>query len=550
MTSTNGDGSCPTRGRERAAGAVAVLAACMILVSAALGGCSHMQPPGGASEKVPDNPRLIMMMARYEENQGNLDKALALYSRVDDPFAWLSRARIHTAQEDSVIALAILQKVISEGTYTKEALEMRIRIHARSANWQQAMLDTEELARKYPDNVQIQMNLANLNILTGDYAKAKEVLRALLGKADDALVYYSLSKACLGAREFTCAKESLNKAIEVQPDLSAAYIDLARIHTMLGETAQAEAVYLKLLDVDPYSSEAHLALVEYYVEQKRFRDAVEHLKAYYELNPDIQVARKLIVLELQEAMYDEALAMIKEIKNPTADDKYYLALAYAGLERYEDALGVLGEIPIPGSLGCEVTMLKASILKQLNRMDECIAVLEKAWSAYETQGTCNEIGYQLATELDTAGRREEGLRVALDLLEKDSSDPIALNFVGYVWADSGVNLDRAYEMIRQALDAKPEDPYILDSMAWVLHRMGRSKEALPYIERSLKALGDDPTVNEHMGDILKALGKGDRALDYYLKSSVLSRTANNDLASKINEFLKQTPKETNERSIP
>jgi predicted Zn-dependent protease len=70
------------------------------------------------------------------------------------------------------------------------------------------------------------------------------------------------------------------------------------------------------------------------------------------------------------------------------------------------------------------------------------------------------------------------------------------------------------------MHAKPDDPYILDSMAWVLHKMGRDKEAVKYMEKSLKQLQDDPTVNEHMGDILKALGRMDEALDYYLKSSI------------------------------
>jgi len=428
-----------------------------------------------------------------------------------------------------------------------------VRVHARGGNWQQALLDTEELSRTYPDNVQIKMNLANLLIITGDFKRALVVLRSLLGKSDDALVHYSISKACLGQRDFSCAKESLNRAIENQPDFSAAYLDLARIHTMLGETDQAESTYLRLLEVEPYLSEAHLALVDFYVEQKRYRDAVNHLNAYYEFNQDPRVVRKLIVLELQEGLFNEALAHIRDIKEMTDDDRYYLGLTYAGLDRYEDALSALKDIQPTGRLGCEVAILTSSILKSMDLVDACIEVLEKAWKEYADRGTCNEIGYQLATELDSAGRREEGLQVALDLLKRDAQDPIALNFVGYVWADSGTNLDRAYEMIRQALDAKPDDPYILDSMAWVLHRQGRNQEALPYIERAIKALRDDPTVNEHMGDILKALGRKDKALDYYLRSSIQARTASSELKHKINEFLRQDRQgspDMEERPVP
>ncbi len=503
-----------------------------------LAGCSHMQREAVSPEDEVNNPRLLMMLARYEENQGNLAKALYLYSRVEDPYAWLAKARIYSAMEDGIAAQAMLQKVIDEGTYVQEALELRIRVHARGGNWHLAMQDTLELAKKYPDNVQIQMNLANLSIITGDYKRGKSILKGLTGKADDALLHYTMAKACLGERDFPCTKDELNKAIECRTDFIPAYLDLARIHSLLGEKAKAEATYLRLLDVEPLSSEGHLALVDLYIEQKRYKEAVDHLKAFYELNPAVPVLRKLIVLELQEGMFKEALEHIKDIKDITEEDKYYLSLTYAGMERYEEALEVLKEISESERLGCEAAMLKASILKGMNRSDETIAVLESAWKKYKDSLACNEIGYQLASELDMLGRRDDGLRVAQEILEKDEQDPIALNFVGYVWADSGVNLDKAYKMINDAMHAKPDDPYILDSMAWVLHKMGRDKEAVKYMEKSLKQLQDDPTVNEHMGDILKALGRMDEALDYYLKSSILSRSANDGLKNKINEFLR------------
>lgn len=513
-------------------------AAALLLVGAFMG-CAHAPIEMGPSYETLENPNLIMMLGRYEENKGNWSKALYLYSRVENPYAWLAKARIYFVLEDPIASLAALQKVIDEGTYTQEALEMRIRVHARGGNWQLALQDTEQLMRKYPDNAQIALNLANLRIITGDYKRAKTILQGLMGKTDDCIVHYTMARACMGEREFTCAKESLNKAIEARTDFAPAYLDLARIHTMLGETAQAETTYLRLLDVEPFSSEAHLALVEHYIDQKRYRDAVDHLRSFYEMNPDALVLRKLVILELQEGMFEEALNLIKDISQMTDDDRYYLSLAYAGLERYDEALTVLRDIPVSGRLGCDATMLGSSILKNMNRDEESIAILEAAWRDYEDISTCTEIGYQLATELDAIGRRDEGLSIALRLLEKDPDDPIALNFVGYVWADLGTNLDQAYAMIGQAHEAKPDDPFILDSMAWVLYKMGKPHEALVYMEKALKILSDDATVNEHMGDILKALGQTDRALDFYLKSSILNRSADNDLKEKINKLLRQ-----------
>lgn len=528
------------------------LIAAVILVGGILG-CAHAPIEEPSSYETVQNPNLIMMLARYEENKGNWSKALYLYSRVETPYAWLAKARIYYVLEDNNASLTTLQKVIDEGTYIQEALEMRIRVHARGGNWQLAIQDTEELAKKYPDNVQIKINLSNLRIITGDYKRAKTILKGLLGKTDDSVIHYTIARACMGERDFSCAKDSLKKAIDARSDFVPAYLDLARIQNMLGEKEQAEATYLKLLDVEPFSNEAHLALVDYYIDQKRYKDAVDHLKSFYELNPDPLVLRKLIILELQEGLFEEALDLIKDMKEMTDDDRYYLSLAYAGLERYEDALSVLKDIPMSGRLGCDVTMLASSILKSMNRNEESVAILEAAWKDYADLATCNEIGYQLATEFDALGRRDEGLQIALKLLEKDSQDPIALNFVGYVWVDRGMNLDKAYSMIKEAMEMKPDDPYILDSMAWALYKMGKPEEALVYIEKALKILKDDATVNEHMGDILKSLGQSDKALDYYLRSSLLNRSMNSDLKEKINKLLtqdRQPGKELDERGLP
>ncbi len=72
---------------------------------------------------------------------------------------------------------------------------------------------------------------------------------------------------------------------------------------------QAEETYRKLLDVDPFSNEAHLALVDFYIDHKRYKDAITHMKSLIEVTPDGLLMRKLIILELQEGMFEDALIL-------------------------------------------------------------------------------------------------------------------------------------------------------------------------------------------------------------------------------------------------
>ncbi|HNY64160.1 MAG TPA: tetratricopeptide repeat protein [Deltaproteobacteria bacterium] len=514
-----------------------ILAAAFFL---SLAGCAHVPPEKGESDpQKAQSPYLKFMLARNEENQGNWKEALELYAGIDDPYAVLAQARINFVINQTDKALELVDRLIKSQTHVDEALELRTRIYARKGDWNQAIKDTEVLIKSNPDNVQLLMFLANLKIIVSDFKDAEGILRGILGKEeDDSMILYTLSKACLGSKDFACARDSLRKVIDTNPKFGPAYLDLGRTYELSKEPKKAEETYKKFLELEPFSLEGLISLTDLYITSSRYKDAIEGLIKIKQLNNDAQIVRRLVLLQLQEGRFEDALSNLTEIKEMTVEDSYYLAVTYAKLERLEDALDAVSEVPITSRLGCETVMLRSSLLKDLGRAEEVIRELSSAWEYFWPKGTCMEVGYQLATELDTAGRRDEGLAVAVKLLEKNPKDPVALNLVGYVWADQGINLDKAGKMIRDALKARPDDPYILDSMAWVLHRQGKSKQAYEYMKKALKKLDNDPTIHEHAGDILMGMGMKKKALDHYLKSSSLSKDPRKELKDKIQELLK------------
>jgi tetratricopeptide (TPR) repeat protein len=109
----------------------------------------------------------------------------------------------------------------------------------------------------------------------------------------------------------------------------------------------------------------------------------------------------------------------------------------------------------------------------------------------------------------------------------------ALNYVGYTWAEQGDNLDQAEEYIVRALDLRPNDGFIIDSLGWVyymrarpLFDAGKKEEATQYIERALQELlraeeltGGDPVVSEHLGDVYLSMDQKKRALEEYQEAA-------------------------------
>lgn len=85
--------------------------------------------------------------------------------------------------------------------------------------------------------------------------------------------------------------------------------------------------------------------------------------------------------------------------------------------------------------------------------------------------------------------------------------PQVLNYLGYSWVDQGINLEPALAMIEKAVEAAPNDGYIIDSLGWAFYRMGRFEEAVEALEKAVQLRSNDPEINDHLGDAYWRAGR-------------------------------------------
>jgi len=71
-----------------------------------------------------------------------------------------------------------------------------------------------------------------------------------------------------------------------------------------------------------------------------------------------------------------------------------------------------------------------------------------------------------------------------------------LNYLGYSWIDQGINLDEGMKMIKRAVDQRPDDGYIVDSLGWAYYRIGNYEDAVKNLERAIDLKPEDPTIND------------------------------------------------------
>ena len=149
----------------------------------------------------------------------------------------------------------------------------------------------------------------------------------------------------------------------------------------------------------------------------------------------------------------------------------------------------------------DAIMALGSILRGRKEFAECAQIYSKGvatianperpnWLIFYFRGICNE-------RAKNWEKAEADLKQALKLYP---DQPHVLNYLGYSWIDQGINLDDGMRMIRRAVEQRPDDGYIVDSLGWAYFRLGNYDEAVKNLERAVELKPDDPTINDHLGD--------------------------------------------------
>jgi tetratricopeptide (TPR) repeat protein len=112
------------------------------------------------------------------------------------------------------------------------------------------------------------------------------------------------------------------------------------------------------------------------------------------------------------------------------------------------------------------------------------------WTLFYFRGICFERSKQWP-------KAEADFKKALELFPEQ---PLVLNYLGYTWVDKGENLDEAFRMLRRAVDLRPTDGYIVDSLGWADYKLGRYSDAVQELEKAIELKPADPVVNDHLGD--------------------------------------------------
>jgi tetratricopeptide (TPR) repeat protein len=238
-------------------------------------------------------------------------------------------------------------------------------------------------------------------------------------------------------------------------------------------------IYLQLaLYLEPNHAMALLSLGDLYEDLKKPELAIN---AYERVPPSSPLSRNA---QIQTAVDLDAL-------DRTDESKKLLDKVIADHPKDTEAIIELGNVERGHKDFADCAKTYGKAIDSLQNPEK------SNWVTFYFRGICYERSHQWPLA-------EADMKKALQLYP---DQPLVLNYLGYSWVDQGVHLDEGMDMIRKAVEQRPDDGYIVDSLGWAYFRTGNYDEAVKNLERAVELKPEDPTINDHLGDAYWRVGR-------------------------------------------
>lgn len=270
---------------------------------------------------------------------------------------------------------------------------------------------------------------------------------------------------------------ALVKANEQDPAVALA---AGLLGVQMSDWKLAETQLKRALDLDTSGTNADT--IRFYLgqvseEQKNFPAALDWYRSIAEGEQYIPAQGRIAGIMAKQGKVSEARALLQAIQVQTIPQRVQLV------------------------------QIEAAILRDSGAYKESFDLLGQASAKYPNTP---ELLYDYAMAAEKVGQLEIVETNLRKLIELRPDHAHAYNALGYTLADRTDRLQEAHELIDKALKLSPEDPFIQDSMGWVLYRMGRVQEGQAYLEKAFKRR-PDPEIAAHLGEVLWVQGQHEQA---------------------------------------
>ena len=333
----------------------------------------------------------------------------------------------------------------------------------------------------------------------------------------DPEVLWRLAQGYVDNSDFAKAADAFTKLLAVRPDAPQVRERLVMAYLQGGEKEKAAAILEEMVRRDPLRFETYNALGDlYYFDLHNDEKAITNYQQSLVLNPNqFEVYAQIAQAQIDQKKDDDALQTLA-----TAKDKFPT--------RYE----------VPYLYGYVYSNLGRTDSNQYARamasFAEAETLMQTSSDAVDAKARA-KLYFFYGAACKRAGDTDKAATLFQKSIGLDPENDKALNYLGYMWADKGVRLDDALKLINKAVALDPKSGAYIDSLGWVLYKMGRYEEALPQLRRAAELIKDDSVVCDHLGELLMKLGKRDEAIEQWRKAHEIEPN-NKEILEKLDKY--------------
>ncbi len=295
---------------------------------------------------------------------------------------------------------------------------------------------------------------------------------------DNRLMRFNFGRILVQVGRLEEARVQFQQLAQMEPDDYETLYSLALLELELDSLDAARSYLIRILNAGVRMNESHYYLGYIDENQGRAAEAIDHyLQVGTEFTNFLNAQRQAVRLLVLEERFDEAHALVLSVSEGRPE------------------------------LEIMLVAVEVDALMSTNQLERADALLSATLEIYADNVDLLFARALLSDRQGNLARAEEDLRRIIALEPQNAT---ALNQLGYTLADRTDRHEEALALLERAIAADPEDPAIIDSLAWAQYKLGRYEEALANLERAF-AVFPDAEVAAHLGEVLWMMGRQDDA---------------------------------------
>ncbi len=339
--------------------------------------------------------------------------------------------------------------------------------------------------------------------------------------------------------EIEKAKASWDKVLEWSPENMKAHLALAQIAEVDSDTATAISHYEAVLTQDPQNLPLLLRIGELRYRTDSMSEAHALFSKAHAIAPDsVSASFWLALLSEYRGDWTEAIRLLEQVRAKSNDPGVMLRLSYYYSQSHQQkkAVNILEELLKSDPNNADFMTYLAMAYEEGKEFKKAEKMLLKL---SELKPSDPEIIFHLATLYDKMGQFEKTESMLKKALEIKPDYAMALNYLGYTYADRIMKLDEAEKMLNHAVSLSPENGAYLDSLGWLYYRRGKYKQAEDLLKQAV-IQSDDPLIWDHLGQVQVANSQPQEAVISFDESLRLD-PKQKKVAEKIQTIMREMP---------